>query len=117
MGAKFAGPTDSPHLATTSQRDRILPVTEREFMRQMLDLAALFLWPTYHAALSKWSERGWPDPALVRLPRLVFAELERESARTTPRHDRWLALLGVCPGCEVYLRRPSDFERITEVLR
>jgi hypothetical protein len=31
--------------------------------------------------------------------------------------DRWLALLGQCPGVEVYVWRPSDLDEIAEVLR
>jgi hypothetical protein len=93
------------------------PITERDFMRQVLDLASLFGWAVYHPALSKWSERGWPDLAMVRPPRLVLAELKRESGRTTTHQDRWLGLLGACPGVETYLWRPSDLEAIAEVLR
>ena len=48
---------------TTSRR----PITEREFQRQVLDLAG-GRWSVYHPALSKWSERGWPDLALVVRP-------------------------------------------------
>jgi hypothetical protein len=67
--------------------------------------------------LSKWSERGWPDLAMVRPPHLVFAELKSESGRVTVHQERWLALLAGCPGVETYLWRPSDLERISEVLR
>lgn len=93
------------------------PITEREFQRQVTDLAAIFGWSCYHPQLSKWSERGWPDLALVRPPRLVFAELKRENGRTTVHQDRWLGLLRAVPGVEVFLWRPSDFEQIAEVLR
>lgn len=93
------------------------PVTEAEFQRQVLDLARIYRWSAYHPQLSKWSERGWPDLALVRPPRLVFAELKRENGRTTEHQDRWLGLLGGVPAVEVYLWRPSDLEQIAAVLR
>lgn len=89
------------------------PLTEREFQH----LAGMLGWTTYHPALSKWSERGWPDLALVRPPRFVLAELKRENGRTTPFQDTWLALLRACPGIETYLWRPRDFDAIAAVLR
>jgi hypothetical protein len=93
------------------------PVSERDFQRQVLDLARILGWTAYHPTLSKWSERGWPDLAMVRPPRLVFVELKRERGTATEAQVRWLALLGGCTGVEAYLWRPSDLERIAEVLR
>lgn len=92
-------------------------VTEKDFQRQVLDLAGIYGWSSYHPMLSKWSERGWPDLALCRPPRLVFAELKRETGKTSEHQDRWLDLLGACPSVEVYLWRPSDLDRVAEVLR
>ena len=91
-------------------------ITERDFQRQVLDLARLFGWTAYHPQLSKWSERGWPDLALVRPPRLIFAELKRENGKTSDYQDKWLALLGACP-VEVYLWRPSQLEEVAAALR
>ena len=93
------------------------PITEKEFQRQVLDLARILGWRGYHPMLSKWSERGWPDLTLIRPPRLVFAELKRENGKTTEHQDDWLRLLATVPGIEVYLWRPSDLEDIAEVLR
>lgn len=101
----------------TATATRLPPITEREFQRQVLDLAGIFGWSAYHPMLSKWSERGWPDLALVRPPRLLFAELKRENGRTTEHQDRWLGLLAGVPGVEVHLWRPSDLEQIAFVLR
>ena len=67
--------------------------------------------------LSKWSERGYPDLTLIRPPRLLFAELKRETGKTSTHQDRWLALLRECPGVETYLWRPSDLDAIAAVLR
>jgi hypothetical protein len=91
-------------------------MTERDFQRQVLDLARILGWQAYHPALSKWSERGWPDLALVRPPRLVFAELKAEAGKVTEHQARWLALLRACPGVEAYLWRPSELEAIAAVL-
>ena len=91
-------------------------ITEAEFQRQVIDLAHILGWVVYHPMLSKWSERGWPDLSMVRPPRLVFAELKRESGKTTEHQDRWLALLGATCA-EVYLWRPSDLDGIATILR
>lgn len=91
-------------------------VTERDFQRQVLDLARLFQWRAYHPFLSKWSERGFPDLTLVRGSRLVFAELKRDMGRTTPAQDEWLGLLGATCA-EVYVWRPADLDIIAEALR
>ena len=97
--------------------DTLPALTEREFQRQVLDLAGILGWTVYHPMLSKWSERGWPDLALVRPPRFVLAELKRESGKTTPYQDTWLDLLRACPGIETYLWRPSDLDSIAGILR
>ena len=109
------GPAVSPVAVTP--RATLPAITEKDFQRQVTDLAAMLGWTWYHPALSKWSERGWPDLALVRPPRLLFAELKRETGKTTPHQDRWLALLGACPGVEVHTWRPSQLQQIAEVLR
>jgi hypothetical protein len=92
-------------------------LTEREFQRQVMDLARILGWTLYHPALSKWSERGWPDLALVRPPRFVLAELKRENGKPSAYQQTWLELLRACPGIETYLWRPSDFDTIAAVLR
>ena len=94
-----------------------LALRESDFQRQVLDVARIYGWRAYHPALSKWSERGFPDLTLVRPPRIVFAELKREKGKTTPFQDEWAELLTDCPGVEYFLWHPSDIERIAEVLR
>ena len=83
----------------------------------MLQLAGIMRWRAYHPALSKWSERGWPDVALVRPPRFILAELKSDKGKVTPQQQEWLDDLARCPGVEVWLWRPSDFEQIVEILR
>ncbi len=117
----------------------IPPITEAEFQRQVLDLARLFRWTVAHFRPAQTS-RGWrtpvaadgkgfPDLVLVRqyVPdfrngdgpkrnRLIFAELKTEKAKATDEQEWWLDLLRrTC--AEVYLWRPSDIDRIAEVLR
>lgn len=57
-----------------------------------------------------------PDLVLVRRPRVVFLELKAERGQTTPAQRAWLGELRLC-GQEVYLVRPSDWERLEDLLR
>ena len=91
-------------------------ITEREFMRQVSEVARIYHWRVYHPWLSIHSERGWPDVALCKPPRLILAELKSERGKTTPSQDEWLALLAACPGIEVYTWRPSDLDGIARCL-
>lgn len=102
-----------------SQKQRgisLPPITEKEFMRQVKDLAQIYHWRCYHPFLSKWSEHGYPDITLIRPPRCLFAELKREDGELTASQKEWAELLKACPGVEYYLWRPSDFDEIVKVL-
>ena len=92
-------------------------LTEKQWLRQVTDLARLYRWHVYHPWLSIRSERGWPDVAMVRPPRLILAELRTDRGKVTPHQQEWLDLLGACPGVETHLWRPSDFDRIAEVMK
>ena len=80
--------------------------------------------------------KGWPDLVLVRERdrRLIFAELKGEDGRLSDEQYRVLdvlrslaspmladrAIAGVeiaVPRIEVHIWRPSDFDRIVEILR
>lgn len=91
-------------------------ISEKDFQKQVLDLARIFGWRAYHPFLSKWSERGFPDLTLVRPPRLVFAELKAEKGRVSEAQAEWVSLLRETPA-EMYVWRPSDLETVAEVLR
>jgi hypothetical protein len=94
-----------------------LTLTEKDWQRQVVDLAKTFRWTHYHPYLSIRSPRGWPDLALCRPPRLVLAELKSEKGKTSPAQDHWIELLRACDGVEVYVWRPADFDDVAEVLR
>ena len=36
-------------------------IAEKDFQKQVLQIAKLYRWQAYHPMLSKWSERGWSD--------------------------------------------------------
>lgn len=93
------------------------PLTEAAFMRQVVELAALCGWKTYHPFLSKWSQKGWPDLSMVRRDRLVFAELKSERGKVTPEQQTWIDALNGVYCVEAYVWRPSDFDEIARVLR
>ena len=92
-------------------------LSEKEWLRQVVDLARILGWEPYHAWLSIHSPRGWPDLALCRPPRLILAELKREKGVLSSPQGRWIGLLRGCPGVEVHVWRPSELDAIAEVLR
>lgn len=104
------------------------PLTEKDFQRQVVELAKILGWRVYHPFLSKWSERGFPDLTMVRPRdrRLIFAELKRDKGRLTDAQVEWQELLGALDtrgsganwtSVEVYVWHPADWDAIQECLR
>ena len=91
-------------------------ISEKDFQRQVLDLAKIFGWKVYHPMLSKWSERGFPDLTMVRPPRVIFAELKTARGRRSIHQDEWAELLLVSPAVEYHLWRPDNIDMIATVL-
>lgn len=118
--------------------------TEKEWQRQVTELLKLYHWDWwYHVTQAQYSPWGWPDLAAVRRRdrRLLFAELKSESGRATPDQLAVLELLldvsrggatdsrvawpifgteSLLPGLvrvDVELWRPSDIDRVMEVLK
>lgn len=101
-------------------------ISEQEFFTQILDLAHIFHWRVAHfrpaGTIYGWRTAvagdgaGFPDCVLARPPRLVVAELKSDKGKVTPEQEVWLDLLAGCPGVEVYLWRPDDFEDISDIL-
>lgn len=112
---------------TRKRRPKLPPETERSFQRKLLQLAKLLGWRSAHFRPARTAQgwrtavegdgKGFPDTVLVRGSRLVFAELKRQDARTTPEQDAWLEALSRCLGVEVHIWRPSDWPEIERVLR
>lgn len=103
-------------------------VTEKDFQRQVTDLAELLGWSWAHFRPAQTARgwrtpvsgplgAGWPDLVLVRPRdgRIVFAELKQDKARTSSQQDSVLDVLRSVAAVHVW--RPRDFDRITEVLR
>lgn len=96
----------------------VRPVSEAEFMRQVVRLAGLFGWLVYHTHDSRRSQAGFPDLTLAHPGRgeLVFAELKSARGRVRPEQQAWLEALRAA-GQRAYLWRPGDWPEIEEVLR
>jgi hypothetical protein len=93
-----------------------LPVAEKALLDQVKELAQMTGWWFHHQTLSIFSAKGWPDVTLIKPPRMVLAELKTETGKVTPEQEECLALLRRVPGVEVYVWRPSDFEKIKAIL-
>jgi hypothetical protein len=91
-------------------------LTEKQFQRQVLDVARIYGWRVYHPMLSKWSERGFPDLTMVRPPRVIFAELKRDNGKLTVHQDEWAEMLQDCPGVEYFVWRPFQLDEIAKLL-
>ncbi len=69
-------------------------LSERAFQRQIVQLAELMGWRTYHTYDSRRSNPGFPDLVLVRAPRVIFAELKRQRGRVTAAQTEWVDATG-----------------------
>ncbi len=92
---------------------------EVDLQKQVIALAKILGYKVYHPLLSKWSEKGWPDLAMVRDGRLVCIELKSEKGKVTEHQQAWLAALAAVPGVACYVFRPSDWYagKVEEALR
>ena len=93
-------------------------LTEKEFTQQVLDLAAANRWKLrYHTWRSDHSAAGFPDLVLVRLSRIIFAELKTNFVlKVNSAQQEWLDGLQLTGKVEVYLWRPRDWKDIEALL-
>ncbi len=94
--------------------------SEADLQAKIIEWADFRRWRHYHTHDSRRSDEGFPDLVLVRLTRLIFAEIKSEKGVSSPAQLAWLEdLRGATRGWtfEVYLWRPSDWDRIEEILR
>jgi len=104
-----------------------LQPTEDDLLAYVLDLSKLFGWQRAHFRPARtghgWRTAvsgdgaGFPDLALCRPPRLVFAELKSATGKLSHHQQHWLTLLAEIPGVEVFLWRPKDLDDIVRTLR
>lgn len=102
-----------------------MKVSEADFTRQILDLAALNGWRAAHFRPAQ-TGRGWrtamsgdigyPDVTLAKDGRLIVAELKAEGGRVRPEQVAWLrAIHG--DDWQTWVWRPRDLTRIAALLR
>jgi hypothetical protein len=115
-------------------------LTERRFMRQVVELAGLLGWRAWHDAATNQrstcrtckaplacrqcgqlqpvvrNAAGLLDLILIRRPRVIWAELKSDRAKLTPSQLTTFCELRAS-GQEAYVWRPSDLEKITRILR
>lgn len=107
----------------TDEDRRLRAVTEAAWQQQVLDVARWYGWLTYAPPRAgvrglgtvRTTTPGYPDLTLVRGPRLIFAELKRQTGRTTPEQDAWHDALRRA-SVEVYLWRPADLPLVEQTL-
>ena len=97
---------------------RVIPISERDFMHQVVTLARLTQWRVYHTFDSRRSEPGFPDLVLLKPPQLLFTELKNEGGKLTVEQAEWLESLRLVKGSPlVKLWRPSDWDAIVATLQ
>lgn len=104
-----------------------IDLLEKDLQRNVRALAVQLGWKVHVQWTAVHSPRGWPDLSLFRGVdggdgdgELVFIELKREKAKTTPFQDEWLAALATVPGVKFAgVIRPSDWYagRVEQILR
>jgi hypothetical protein len=98
------------------------PLSEKQWQQRVVDFARLKRWKVYHTLDSRGSAAGFPDLVLVRAPRLIFAELKTDRAKSvaTPAQVAWLTELAECmpgnPHLEVCVWRPADWSDVRRIL-
>ena len=90
-------------------------MTEKTLMANVVRLARLLGWRVFHQFDSRRSEPGWPDLAMVRRDRMLFAELKTATGRLTPAQRdtinelRTIARAIQTGNVEVHVWRPADW--------
>lgn len=105
------------------------PISEREFMKNVMDLAALRGWRCFHqrpgmTKSGKWRSAiqgkgsdGFPDLVLVRRERLLFIELKADRGIVSDAQHEWIEALNKIDGAVfAYILRPSQWDMIEEIL-
>lgn len=64
--------------------------TEKEWQRQVVDVAILRGWKVYHTFDSRHSEAGFPDLVLLRGDRQLVVELKVGDKNPTAEQIEWL---------------------------
>lgn len=107
----------------TARDHQLRAVTEKQWHSTVESMLKLNGWRYFHAPDNKPGpggyiqniKAGYPDFHAVRGRRSIYIELKRETGKTTPEQDAWLADLKAA-GHETYVWRPSDAPDLQRVL-
>lgn len=113
-------------------------MSEKDFTNTVIAMAKTFHWLVHHQrpgrmADGRWrssiqGHKGFPDLVLAKDGIVIFAELKSETGRLRPEQKLWLKHLDAENWCkptthnlgwapEVCVWRPSDLDRIEDILR
>ena len=101
-------------LQTTAGMQSLL--SEKDWQEVVVAYARIKGWLVYHTHDSRRSAPGFPDLALARGGRLVFAELKREDGKLRPDQTTWVEALLAVAGVEVKVWRPSQWTDVRDTL-
>lgn len=101
-------------------------VSEKDFMRQVTDLATRRGWHWLHISTAQYKDswrtpysgdlgKGWPDLYLCRGEEQLFLELKVNGNKATPEQEQVLGILGHFGFARVY--DASDWDLVEQVLR
>lgn len=98
----------------TAQATLAVHVREADFQEQVVQLATLLGWHSWHDTDARRNHAGFPDLILVR-DRVLFCELKTQRGRLTGAQRVFLARLADA-GAEVHVWRPGDWPAIHATL-
>ena len=91
-------------------------IPEAALQNTVVELGRRLNYWVWHDSDSRKNKAGLPDLIMIRPPRVIFAELKRQSGRLRTAQAAVLGLLHACPGVEVYLWKPEHLEEIKRIL-
>lgn len=91
------------------------PLSEKDFMQAVIDLATRNGWRHYHTHDARKSVAGFPDLLLLRGPRQVVAELKVPPNGTDAAQDAWLDAFRDA-GVPTFVWYQKDWPEIERVL-
>lgn len=89
---------------------------ESEYQAEIVKLARTLGYRCYHTFDSRKSEKGFLDLVLLKPPRLIIAEVKTEDGKLSKEQLEWYGALCLCPGVEVYVWRPRDWNEVIRIL-
>jgi hypothetical protein len=106
---------DMPRSAGFAGVNGVPPISEKEWLEQVKQLARLYNWDFFHTYDSRRSKPGYPDLHLWKPGRMLWIETKAEKGKLTADQEKVIAGLRAA-GAEVLVARPSDWEVVKNVL-